>query len=202
MFSIGASQNVLTIMEPGPSSEAALIVRARGGDASAFEQLMEIHEHQVLRTAGRVLGRREEARDAAQEVFLRLYRHLPSIREEHDLKPWLYRVTVNVCRDIARKNYRVPTLPLEEREFESPSAEGTSVIDELDLARRRELIQTALGRLSEGERAAVMLRDIEGLSSTEAARALGSSAATIRSQVASARLKIRRFCLGALRRGI
>jgi len=202
MFSIGATQTAMTAMEPELSAEAALIVRARGGDSSAFEELMEIHEQLVLRTAGRLLGRREEARDAAQEVFLRLYRHLPSIRQEHDLKPWLYRVTVNVCRDIARKNYRVPTLPLEEHEIEPQSADGTSIIEDLDLARRRELMRSALGRLPEGERAAVILRDIEGLSSAEAARALGSSAATIRSQVASARVKLRRFCLSAMRRGI
>ena len=198
---MGATQTLLTVVERGSSTEAALIVSARSGDASAFEELMEIHEHQVLRIAGRLLGRREEARDAAQEVFLRLYRYLPSIREDRDLMPWLYRVTVNVCRDIARKNHRVPLLALEEQEIESPTKPGTSVVEELDLARRRELIESALERLPEGERSAVMLRDIEGLSSVEAARALGTSAATIRSQVASARVKIRRYCLKAMRRG-
>jgi RNA polymerase sigma-70 factor (ECF subfamily) len=202
MSSIGASQTVFPATVNEPSAEAGLIVRARCGDVSAFEELMEIHELQVLRTACRLLGRREEARDAAQEVFFRLYRHLSSIREDHDLKPWLYRVTVNVCRDIARKNSRVTFLPLEHHEFETPAAQGASVIDKLDLDRRRELIRSALERLPAGERSAVVLRDIEGLSSVEAARALGSSAATIRSQVASARVKMRRFCLRAMRRGI
>ena len=67
----------------------------------AFDRILLAHERLVLRTALRLLGRLEDAEDASQEVFLRLHRALRRLDEERDLKPWLYRVTVNVCRDIA-----------------------------------------------------------------------------------------------------
>src|ERR1019366_3976389 len=76
-----------------------LIVKARSGDAEAFEGLMVATEEQVLRLAGRLLGDRELARDAAQEGFLRVFKYLRGFREHEDFRAWLYRITVNVCRD-------------------------------------------------------------------------------------------------------
>jgi hypothetical protein len=70
----------------------SLILRAQAGDRGAFEQLMILHQRQVLGTAFRLLHRLEDARDAAQEVFLKLFRNLPRIRAEANLRPWLYRV--------------------------------------------------------------------------------------------------------------
>ena len=76
---------------------ADALSRARRGDEAAFEELMRMHERQVLRTALRLLGRLEDAEDAAQEAFLRLYRNLRGFHELAEIRPWLYRVTVNVC---------------------------------------------------------------------------------------------------------
>lgn len=156
------------------------------------------HQQQVLRTATCILGRREDARDVAQEVFLRLYRNLARIRDETDLRPWLYQVTVNVCRDFAKKRRRLPTSPLDGEAAEVPARES-NIDGNLDEERKRRLVQSALKELPAKERAALVLRDIEGLSSEHAARVLGSSGATVRSQVASARIKIRKFCERAMR---
>jgi RNA polymerase sigma-70 factor, ECF subfamily len=175
---------------------AALVVRARGGDTSAFEELLKTHEQLVLRTAVRILGRREDARDAAQEVFLRLYRNLNRIREDTDLRPWLYTVTVNVCRSMERKRSRLPVTALESDDYPAAGPDG---VESIDAERRRRWVGAAIGRLTEAERTAVVLRDIEGLSSEQAGEVLGRSAATIRSQIASARSKIRNFCERALR---
>src|SRR5215208_6496187 len=82
---------------------ASLVERARAGDASAFEQIMLSTERRVVATAWRILGDREDARDAAQEVFLRAYKYLGTFKEDQNFSGWLYRITVNVCRDIARK---------------------------------------------------------------------------------------------------
>ena len=128
---------------------AALVVRARGGDTSAFEELLSTHEQLVLRTAVRLLGRRDDARDAAQEVFLRLYRNLNRIREDADLRPWLYTVTVNVCRDMRRKRNRIPVTPLESEDYPAAAPGG---IESIDMERRRRWVEAALERLSEAER--------------------------------------------------
>jgi len=81
---------------------AGLLDRAKAGDLEAFDQLMRAHEKQVLGTALRLLGNLEDAQDAAQEAFLRLYKSLNRLPDIQEIKPWLYRVTVNVCNDMHR----------------------------------------------------------------------------------------------------
>src|SRR5216684_4996337 len=97
--------------EPAETEQAATLLRlAKSGDAAAFEALLRSHEVQVARTALRLLGNRQDAQDAAQEVFLRLHRNLRQIDAAGNLAGWLYRVTVNVCRDILRKRKNVASL--------------------------------------------------------------------------------------------
>src|ERR1035441_9239875 len=86
-----------------PDDGAGAIAAAKAGDLTAFENLMRQHERLVLVTAVRLLGRLEDAQDASQEVFLRLYRNLGKINTMENLPGWLYRVTVNVCHDMTRK---------------------------------------------------------------------------------------------------
>ena len=166
---------------------AKLLRLARSGDAAAFEALLRMHEVQVARTALRLLGDRQDAQDAAQEVFLRLHRNLGKIDDAGNLSGWLYRVTVNAFRDILRK--RKATDSLEDWRLSAPGS------TEADLGReqQRKLVVEALGALPEKERAALTLRDLEGLSTREVAAILGSSEATVRSQISAARLKIRKI---------
>src|SRR5262252_5254747 len=97
--------------EPAETEEAARrLSLARSGDAAAFEWLLRAHEVQVARTALRLTGNRQDAQDAAQEVFLRLHRSLGRIDDTRNLSGWLYRVTVNVCRDILRKRQNTDSL--------------------------------------------------------------------------------------------
>ena len=101
----------MAAQQPGtPDELTRLLSEAKRGHAGAFEQIMLRHERQVLRTALHLLGRMEDAQDAAQEVFLRVYKHLRRCDERRDFAPWLYRIAVNVCRDIARKRGREATL--------------------------------------------------------------------------------------------
>ncbi len=183
------------------SESRTLVLRAQAGDTCAFEQLMICHQRQVLCTAARILRRYEDAKDVSQEVFLKLYRYLPRIRPEA-LRSWLYQVTVNACRDVARKSERLPMTGLEDhatgREIAVSSDEDIEA--GIDLAEQREMLQSALLSLPFKERAALVLRDIEGLSTEEAASILGSSATTVRSQISSARVKVRRYCERALGR--
>ncbi len=192
-----AGEIPLTIRDESDASSVArnLVLRAQAGEPYAFEQLMVCCERQVLCTATRILHRSEDAKDAAQEVFLKLHRYLPRIKPEA-VRTWLYRVTVTVCSDMAKKSSRVPTSSLEDE----PAREGTSVADEqrieagINLEEQRAILQDALRALPFKERAALVLRDIEGLSTEEAARILGSSAATVRSQISTARVKVRHYC--------
>src|ERR1035441_4219389 len=91
---------LLATVGPMDGSEAAA---AKAGDLAAFDLLMRQYERLVLVTALRLLGTLEDAQDASQEVFLRLYRNLNKVGASGNLSGWLYRVTVNVCHDANRK---------------------------------------------------------------------------------------------------
>jgi RNA polymerase sigma-70 factor (ECF subfamily) len=179
---------------PVAAEAAAWVHRARAGDPQAFAVLVERHERMVLRTALRLLGRLDLAQDAAQDAFLRLHRHLGRFDESREVGPWLYRVVVNVCRDAARRGRGARLVALSDAA--SLASPGDGVREREDAVARdeqRRLVQAALLTLPAREREAIVLRDIEGLSSEEVARILGSSAGTVRSQVSAARLKIKRY---------
>jgi RNA polymerase sigma-70 factor (ECF subfamily) len=162
----------------------------RAADDAEFEHLMRAHERQVLGVALRLTGNLADAQDAAQEVFLRLHRSRGSLRE--DVGGWLYRVTVNVCADFGRRR-RVRTMVPLDRDVASGEGSPEAAISK---KAERARIDEALMRLGERERAALVLRDLEGLSTAEVAEALGSAEATVRVQICKARLKLRELLRG------
>src|SRR5579863_1406056 len=96
----------------GSDGRAQALAAARAGDLAAFESLIRQHERMVLLTSLRLLGNLEDAKDASQDVFLKLYRNLDKVESECNIPAWLYRVTVNVCRDMGRK--RKVSVPMED----------------------------------------------------------------------------------------
>ncbi|MGO9229603.1 MAG: RNA polymerase sigma factor [Bryobacteraceae bacterium] len=176
-------------VEAGDSREGrdSVLDAARTGDRAAFDLLMRRHERLVLGTACRLAGNLEDAQDASQEVFLRLYRNLAKL-DAGNLAAWLYRVTVNVCHDARRR--RPATVPVDDAAELAVAGDPQQSADE---AERRALLLRSLRMLPEKERAALVLRDLEGLSTAEVAGVLGSSVGTVRSQISKARLKMRSF---------
>ncbi len=164
-----------------------LLKAARSGDLAAFEQILIRYQRPVFATALRLLGNREDAQDAAQEVFLRVHRYLSRFDDVRAFSPWLYRVTVNVCHDMRRRGRETVAL-----EDDFPAAGGDPQAG-ISAAERRRILESALARLPEKERAAIVLRDIEGLSTREVARIVGTAESTVRSQIASARLKLAKY---------
>ncbi|HEV2708227.1 MAG TPA: sigma-70 family RNA polymerase sigma factor [Pyrinomonadaceae bacterium] len=184
---------------------SSLAERARAGETAAFEQLMTRTQHGVAATAWRLLGNREDARDATQETYLRAYKYLHSYRAEQDFQGWLYRVTVNVCRDMLRAG-RGASNRIDSFEDERAGAVLDTLAAEDDteqaalLAQRRAIVGRALATLPEKERTAVVLRDLEGLSTEEVARVMKTRPATVRSQVSTGRAKLKLYCERLLRR--
>lgn len=179
-----------------PSLLRDLIRKAKGGDLHSFEGLVILHQALVLRVAQRFLLNHEDAQDAAQEVFLRLHRNLKHFQQEQEFTPWLYRMTVNICHDVRRRRKR--EIPLEdgmEAPAMSPDAEATVLLQQ-----QHEMVIAALASLSERERVAIVLRDLEGLCTAEVASATGVSEATVRSQISMGRVKIRNYVKSRMRR--
>ncbi len=159
--------------------------RAKSGDLAAFEEIVAAHERMVYGVALRMLGRPQDAQDIGQEVLFRLYRNLKKLEDGRHLRAWLYRVTVNACQDALRKRPDCAELA---PELPSAAADPESYTR---FEQRKRILAAALGGLGAKERAALVLREIEGLSTEEVARILGSTEVTVRSQISMARTKLR-----------
>ncbi len=178
---------------------AVLVARVRAGDELAFERIMLATEQRVVSIAWRMLGNREDARDATQDVYLRVYKYLERFRAGEDFRAWLYRITINVCHDFARKKGAAGLAQFGEIDFDQEgevlATARSSNPEKLALQEQQlALVRRALQSLPERQRAALVLRDLEGFSTEEVALALGSRPVTVRSQVSSARAKIRTYC--------
>ena len=187
------------------TSLTRLIERAASGDTAAFEQIMIHSQQRVMAMTWRMLGNEADARDASQEVFLRVYKYLARFKQDQDFFAWLYQITVNVCRDNAKKRQHHSDRfdSLEARGAEAAFAvvaEQEDAEEALTRTQQRELIAKAMATLPDKERASIVLRDLEGLTTDEVARILKSSSTTVRSQISSARKKIKVYCEHYLRR--
>jgi RNA polymerase sigma-70 factor, ECF subfamily len=151
-----------------------LVIRASEGDIGAFTKLVRDNSSLVYRVALRMLGS-ENAQDASQEVWVRVWRNITSFRGESAFSTWLYRITVNTCLSVRRKEARreereysgdeIPYLPEPSGGDADPEAAALS-------AERREEIQNALQHVRAEHRAALVLRHMEGLSYAEIAEVL------------------------------
>ena len=175
------------------TAEVARIVRlVLSGDTASFEHIIARYERRVVHVAMRILGCHDDAHDAAQEVFLRVFRYLHRLDLDKPMEPWLMRMTVNVCRDLGRKKRHHQTAVLEHPHSEfvttSPADDPATGLEE---EQQRQILRKALACLSDNERVAIVLRDVEGLSTAEVAAILQAPEVTVRSRISRGRLKLK-----------
>lgn len=175
------------------ASEPELLSCAQAGDRDAFERIVALYERRIYALALRLAGDAEDAKDATQETFLRLHRNLRQVESGRSLGPWLWSVAVNACRDIGRRRRRSRLVPIDD--FVTHAAPDPAAGPERQVHGREaeRHLRAALRHLPERERAALLLREMEGLSTREVAGILGSSEVTVRSQISNARLRLRKL---------
>ncbi|HPR63878.1 MAG TPA: RNA polymerase sigma factor [Thermoanaerobaculia bacterium] len=169
-----------------------LLLSAQAGDTKAFETVMQSFEVRIIRFAWRQLGDRDEALDASQEIFLRLYRYLHRIDPDRDPGPWIFSIAVNVCRTSARKRGRHRLEPITESMEEGDALVSMDALP-YDRMGQMEMVREGLAELTPKEREAILLRDVEGFSTRVVATILRSSEGTVRSHISRARLKLKAF---------
>ena len=152
--------------------ESVLIRAAQEQDHDAFEQLVRLYDRSVLRVAMNLLRSEDDARDAYQEVFFRVYRGLGNFRNQCSFHTWLYRIATNVCLDyLRRKSVRkeqaleengegAAPSPLDTTPAERPESDPERVLAGREVARR---LESALDQLSPKERVVFELKHYEGL---------------------------------------
>lgn len=202
-FTIGPNLNspISSNPEPDAQTDAVLVAQARAGDRASFDALILRHQDRVYNMALRMLGHREDALDVAQEIFVTIFRSLDRFEEKARFSTWLYRVTVNRCRDELRRRTTVKhTRPhsLErlthgdpERRSIDPPARGASPLQGAVARETEELLAGAICELPEDAREVLVMRDVEGLSYEEIADVLEIPVGTVRSRLNRARTLLR-----------
>jgi len=171
-----------------------LAIRARGGEMVAFETLVTRKTTAVVSLARRIVGNTEDARDVAQMVFLRVWNEIHRYDEKYSFNTWLYRIATNLSIDFlrssrSRERAHGATLHIVREREESSASDATRNAEDAELAR---LFETVSGRLSEKQKAAFVLREMQDCETKEIAEILGCGESTVRNHLFNARRILRK----------
>jgi RNA polymerase sigma-70 factor (ECF subfamily) len=177
---------VMTQKETDP--DIALVERYVNGDMTAFDELMIRYERQIYRLCYRFTSNAEDARDLAQDVFIKAFEHLTDFRKESSLKTWLYRIATNHCINHVKSNNQQFVEVTETVRQTHATVQG-----ELEEREQREQFRIMVGKLPPKQRAILELRINEQLSYEEIARMSNRSVSTIKASVFFALEKLRKL---------
>jgi RNA polymerase sigma-70 factor (ECF subfamily) len=174
------------------SEEQALVARAKAGDRVAYEALVRHNADRLYAIVLRFSASESDAEEATQEAFLRAWRSIGRFRGDARFFTWLYRIGVNEAKRILdRRPDAGVVVSTEDRPIDDV-ADGAPQADvQAEDAELRELLEQAIRRLPNKYRAAVVLRDVEGLSTAEAAEVLGLREAAFKSRLHRGRMSLR-----------
>ena len=192
--------------EAGPTAglpDVEAVARARSGDHEAFRVLVERYQGRAYRLARRILGDPDRARDAVQEGFLKAYASLDRFEGRSGFYTWLYRLVLNVCLDLRRRDRPDRRVDWSEERWEQASEEDvrSDAISgsptpgpglAMERAELRSAIRDAIQTLPDDARQTLLLREVDGLSYAEIAEVLGVPRGTVMSRLHYARRRLRR----------
>jgi len=168
-------------------SDEELVTRSRGGDLDSFNQLVLRWERPIYALAYRVIGREEEARDVAQETFLRAFRALGGFKGQAKFSSWLYRITLNLCRDWIRRERRTPIAQAPEGvdlvELAGEATPSESIEDLVGRKQLSEAVAKAMALLPDEQRTAIILKEYHGLTFQEIADLLDCPLSTVKTRL-------------------
>jgi len=182
-------------------TEKALIEKCKQGDIEAFEILIDEYQSKILNYCFRMLNHRSDAEDAAQEVFVKVYRFIGSYSGQSSFSTWLYKVASNVCRDYLRKHRRPDRQTMSLQQVNSEGEEYGLSIEDATYAPYNSVQQTeaqrvlaqALDQISPEHKTVIVLRDIQGLSYEEIGKIIGAAPGTVKSRINRARLQLQKL---------
>lgn len=177
-----------------------LIKKIKDGDMDAFTQLVELFGDRAVNFAYRMLKDQNDAEDAVQEAFLKVFDKIHTFKQESKFSTWFYTVLSNICRDMLRKKSKKPmTVSInqtnrEDDDFEL-QLEDTSYEPHENFIKKDALniLDKALTQLSDEHREVIVLRDIEGFDYEKIAEILGISLGTVKSRISRARISLRKI---------
>lgn len=179
-------------MTDAPEPTDAALLRAHvDGDTTAFAELVHRHRDRLWAVALRTTGDPEEAADAVQDALISAFRRAGTFRGEAQVTTWLHRIVVNACLDRLRRRTTRPTDPLPDDDRGTiPSSRSTSSEASDEVSDRRADVLAALRQITDEQRAALVLVDMEGYSVEEAARILECAPGTVKSRCSRGRARL------------
>lgn len=178
---------------PENARDQALVDEARAGNLDAFNQLVALYQDYLFAMTVRVVREPDIAEDAVQEAFFSAYRNLDRFSGS-SFRAWLTRIAINAARDILRKRKRRPSEPYPEWEDDSwqPPAPEREGPEQVSLAvQQRSAIAHCLEGITDDQRAAIVLYDVQGYDYSEIAAITGVSVGTVKSRIHRGRLSLR-----------
>jgi RNA polymerase sigma-70 factor, ECF subfamily len=172
--------------------ERELVARAKAGDLAAFEELVGAHADRLYMLVLRLVGDPGEAEDVLQETLLRAWRGIGRFQARAMIFTWLYRIAVNESnRALEKRLRRGTTVPLDREAVQAPAPAHETPASRAEQHELRGALELAIADLAPPYRTALVLRDVEGLSTREAAEIVGVGEAAFKSRLHQARLKVR-----------
>ncbi len=175
------------------SAELKLVERSKGGDLTAFEELVLMYQKQIYNLSYRMMGNEEDACDMTQEAFLKAFRAIKKFNSKSTFGTWVYRIAVNTCIDELRKRKKIKLYPVVHND--NLESDGSKlIVDTADLPEEQieqretaKQVQRAINSLPEDHRTVIILRDIQGKAYQEIARILNLNIGTVKSRISRAR---------------
>ena len=179
-------------------SDADAVSRARNGDHDAFRVLVLRYQGRAYRLAVRLLGDPELARDAVQEAFLKAYGSLGRFEGRSGFYTWLYRLVFNLCIDLKRRDRSTRHVEWNDEVASNVAPESEAIPaggpdEESERGELRQALARAIERLPDEARRTLLLREVDGLSYSEIAKALGIPKGTVMSRLHHARRRVRQL---------
>lgn len=188
------------VEDPVQRRDLILLERANAGDLDAFNDLVRLYQDQLFALVVRMVPDRDQASDVVQEAFFSAYRHMDSFRGG-SVKSWLNRIAVNAAMDIQRARKRRPSQPypeLEDESWQPPAGDDADPERTAVLAERTKALAQALSLITDDQRAAIVLYDVEGYDYLEIADMTGVSLGTVKSRIHRGRLALRGLLEGRM----
>ena len=179
--------------DPVQRRDLILLERARGGDLAAFNDLVMAYQDQLFALVVRMVPDRDQASDVTQEAFFSAFRNLAGFRGG-SVKSWLNRIAVNAAMDTQRARKRRPVQPypeLEDESWQPPASEDADPVTTALTTERTGVLNAALATITDDQRTAIVLFDVEGYDYQEIADMTGVSLGTVKSRIHRGRLALR-----------
>ena len=198
-----AASNTKELRAKEAQEDRALVERVQAGDKEAFRALVERHQRRAFSIALSLVRDESDARELVQDAFLRVYKNIGSFQGQSSFFTWLYRIITNLSIDLIRKPGRQvaeldesrQNVDAQETNKDFPFLSRIDGSDPADVVRRQEIasrLREALGALPDYHRGVILMREVEGLSYEEMAKAMGVSKGTIMSRLFHARQKLQK----------